>query len=83
MKTRDAVKRSANRNKTPPNGPRQLARVLLPLLLLLMLSAGVQAQFNSMVDQGKVTITGYTGPGGAVTIPDTIAGLPVGDRAIR
>ena len=31
-----------------------------------------------------VTITGYTGPGGAVTIPDTIEGRPVtsiGDRA--
>jgi len=26
---------------------------------------------------GTITITGYTGPGGVVTIPDTITGLPV------
>jgi hypothetical protein len=35
---------------------------------------------------GTVTILGYTGPGGAVTIPDTINGLPVasiGDNAFE
>ncbi len=45
--------------------------------MLLMLSATVQAQFNYSISQGKVTITKYTGPGGAVTIPDMIEGLPV------
>lgn len=47
------------------------------LLLLLALPVVVQAQFNYIITNGTVTITGYTGPGGAVTIPSTIAGLPV------
>jgi hypothetical protein len=52
---------------------------LRPLLLwlLLTLPAVVQAQFNYTTDNGAITITGYTGPGGAVTIPATINGLPV------
>src|SRR5436190_1169262 len=38
----------------------------------------VQAQFSySDNGNGTCTITGYTGPGGAVTIPDSIAGLSV------
>src|SRR5512145_1057958 len=54
------------------------------LLLLLTLPAVVQAQFNYTTDGGTITITGYTGPGGAVVIPATINGLPVrriGDNA--
>ncbi len=55
---------------------------LLPLLLLLALPAMVQAQFNyNTTTNGTITITGYFGPGGAVTvpdrIPDTTNGLPV------
>jgi len=51
---------------------------LLPLLLSLTLCAAAQAQFNYTVNSGtSITITGYTGPGGAVSIPSTIAGLPV------
>src|SRR6266436_5113182 len=54
-------------------------------LALLSLPAVVQAQFNYTFDSyGGIAITGYTGPGGAVTIPDTINGLPVtsiGDAA--
>ena len=34
-------------------------------------------QFNYETNNGTITITRYTGPGGAVTIPDTINGLPV------
>src|SRR5262245_32434219 len=52
-----------------------VARSLLPLLLLLLLltlPAAVQAQFNYTTNDGTITITGYTGPGGAVVIPDTI-----------
>ena len=49
----------------------------LLLLLLLTLPAVGKAQFNYTTDNGAITITGYTGPGGAVTIPDTINGLPV------
>ena len=49
---------------------------LLPFLLL-SLPALVQAQFNYTTNNGTITITGYTGPGGVVTIPGTINGLPV------
>ncbi len=51
-----------------------ISRRLLPLLLLLMLSATVQAQFNYITNNGAITITGYTGPGGDVVIPSTIDG---------
>ena len=51
--------------------------VLLPLLLLLVFPALAQAQFSYFVEDGTVTITGYTGPRGDVVIPDTILGLPV------
>ncbi len=51
---------------------------LLPLLLLLTSPAVVQAQFNYTNNgDGTCTITGYTGGGGDVTIPDTINGLLV------
>lgn len=50
---------------------------LLPLLVLLALPDAVQAQFSYTTSGGKVTITGYTGSGGAVVIPSTISGLPV------
>jgi hypothetical protein len=45
--------------------------------MLLALPAAVRAQFNYTTNNGTITITQYTGPGGAVTIPDTITGLPV------
>jgi hypothetical protein len=45
----------------------------------------VQAQdYTYTTNDGAIRITGYTGPGGAVTIPSTINGLPVasiGDSA--
>ena len=51
------------------------------LLLLLTLPGVVQAQidypFNYTITNGTITITGYTGPGGEVVIPDTINGLSV------
>ena len=50
---------------------------LLLLLLLLTLPVVVQAQFTYTTNKGAITITGYTGPGGAVLIPDAISGLPV------
>jgi len=61
------------------------ATKLLPLLLLLTLPVGVQAQFTYTINNGAVTITGYTGPGGAVIIPSGTNGLPVtsiGDNAL-
>ena len=44
------------------------------------------SQYNYTTNNGTITITGYTGSGGAVTIPDTINGLPVtsiGDYAFQ
>jgi hypothetical protein len=53
------------------------ATKLLPLLLLLALPAVVQAQFDFTTNNGTITITGYTGAGGAVVIPDTTNGYAV------
>jgi hypothetical protein len=67
---------------------RKLARwsFCIALLLFFILPAIVQAQFNYVTnsDGASVTITGYTGPGGSVVIPDTINCYPVtsiGDEA--
>src|ERR1039458_3429326 len=57
---------------------------LLPLLLLVTLPVVAEAQWNYTLNNGTITITGYYGSGGAVTIPSTINGLPVtsiGDHA--
>src|ERR1039458_2918354 len=57
---------------------RRAARTGMLLLLLLMLPAVVQAQFTFTTNNGAITITGHIGTVvGAVTIPDTINGLPV------
>ena len=54
------------------------SRGLLALLLLLALPTVVQAQFTFTTNgDNTITITGYTGPGGVVTIPDTTNGLSV------
>ncbi len=45
--------------------------------LLLATPAAVHAQFTFITNNDTITITGYTGPGGDVTIPSTINGLPV------
>ncbi len=37
----------------------------------------VQAQFTFTTNSGAITITSYTGPGGAVTIPATTNGYPI------
>jgi hypothetical protein len=47
------------------------------VLLLWAWPAVVQAQFIYTTNSGTITITGYTGSGGAVTIPAIITGLPV------
>src|SRR5882672_2601425 len=59
---------------------------LLPLLLLLSLPVAMQAQWSYTTNNGTITITGYTGPGGTVNIPGTINNLPVtkiGDNAFN
>lgn len=52
------------------------AALLLPLLLTT-LPTSVQAQYAYISDESQIRITRYTGPGGDVTIPSTIDGLPV------
>ena len=75
MKTPDSIARTTC--------PRTMARRLRSacasgrLWLLLTVPAAVQAQFNYTTNNGAITITGYTGPAGAVSIPSTINGLPV------
>jgi hypothetical protein len=63
----------------------RLAAITLLALLLLFPIARLPAQdFTYTNNNGAITITGYTGPGGNVTIPSTIEGLPVtsiGDSA--
>lgn len=52
---------------------------LLPVLLLLALPAATEAQFDYTTNNGAISITGcrYPFPGGWMTIPATITGLPV------
>ena len=54
-----------------------IARFALVSLLLLTVPGMVEAQYNYTTINGTVTITGYYGPGGALTIPSTIIGQPV------
>jgi hypothetical protein len=50
---------------------------LLWLLPLIGWPAGAQAQFTFATNNGAITISRYTGSGGAVLIPGTANGLPV------
>src|ERR1039458_439973 len=54
---------------------RDLVRIWL--LGVAMLPALVQAQFVFVTNNGAITITGYTGSGGAVATPGMVGGLPV------
>jgi hypothetical protein len=54
-----------------------LLQIFLAGAVLLALPAVVEAQFTFTTNNGAITITQYTGPGGDVTIPDTVNGLPV------
>ena len=50
------------------------------LLLVLLLTAKAAAQsqdFSYITNNGEITITGYTGPGGTVSVPSAINQLPV------
>jgi hypothetical protein len=50
---------------------------ILPGLLLLALATPGQAQFTFATNNGVLTITEYSGSGGAVTIPDRTNDLPI------
>jgi hypothetical protein len=56
---------------------KSLRQCCIVALFLLVLPAVVQAQFTFTNNNGAITITGYTGPGGTVAIPDTINSYPV------
>lgn len=49
----------------------------LRALLVGLLTGAAHGQFAYIASEGTITITGYTGPGGEVVIPDTLDGLPV------
>jgi hypothetical protein len=51
--------------------------ILLCLALVLLLPVAGRAQFTLLTNSGAITITGYTGAGGAVIIPAATNGLPV------
>ncbi|HEX3716861.1 MAG TPA: leucine-rich repeat protein [Verrucomicrobiae bacterium] len=45
--------------------------------LLSLIPPAAEAQFNYTTYNGTAIITSYTGPGGALSIPSTLGGLPV------
>lgn len=51
--------------------------LLFALLSIAVSPSSVRAQFNFTTNNNTITITWYSGPGGDVTIPATINGLPV------
>jgi hypothetical protein len=51
--------------------------IALPCLVPLGAAAAQSGDFTYTTNNGAITITKYTGPGGAVTIPDKINSLPV------
>ena len=66
-----------------------IKKMFLGLVIFLGLLIGTNAwalDYTYTESGGKITITGYTGPGGDIVVPDTIEGLPVvsiGDNAFR
>lgn len=74
----DGSSATAREHLAALSAARAITRIGWLLMLLLLLPVAVHAQdFTYTVNNGSVTITGYTGTGGAVDIPDTIEGLPV------
>src|SRR5215469_3768385 len=49
----------------------------LAFILPLMVTVKTYAQYNFTIQNGAAIITGYAGPGGAITIPATLGGAPV------
>ena len=71
MKTETSMARTG----CPKRRPARLrtawtGRLLLLALLVLALAGTAKAQFSYAYNNGALTLTGYTGPGGAVSIPD-------------
>jgi hypothetical protein len=78
MKTQCALVKTTKPTRMAGRLRTVCATSLLPLLLFLLLPAAVQAQYGYVTNSDNtITITNYTGAGGAVTIPSTINGLTV------
>ena len=60
-----------------------MVRLCLICVVLLTFPASIQAQFTFTTNSGAITITGYTGPGGVLTIPSTIDEKPVVGIGVR
>lgn len=56
---------------------KQRLALVLSGFILLCLPLAAKAQLTYSTNGSSITITGYSGPGGSVVIPDTISGLPV------
>ena len=62
------------------------SRHILITILLFGLANTAPAQFSYLTNNGAITITGYTGSGGSLSLPSKIDGLPVtsiGDWAFQ
>jgi len=57
--------------------PRMAVACLLLVLFVFTLPSAVEAQFSFTTNDGALTVTGYVGPGGSITIPGTTNGLAV------
>jgi len=79
MKTKASVASTACPKAIAASLRTACATRLLPVLLLWAMSTRAQAQYTYTTNNGMIVITGYTGPGGALIIPDTINGLSVTD----
>jgi hypothetical protein len=81
MKTKTPLAKATRPNRMFGCLKTVCAAKLLPLLLFLLsaraANAGQSGDFTYSTDGTNVTITGYTGSGGVVTIPQTISNLPV------
>ena len=64
-------------NRAATTARRSWNRASLALSLALVWPSLGQAQFLYTTNNGAITITSYSGPGGAVAIPGLITGLPV------
>jgi hypothetical protein len=76
MKSVSSITRVVSQEQSPAVRT-SCATNLLALLLLLNMAAMVQAQFTFTTNNGAITITRYTGPGGVVTVPSQTNGLPI------
>ena len=84
MKRHNSVTDATGLNITAARLSRSCAAKALSVLFVLILPHRLQAEdYTYTTNGGMITITKYIGSGGAVTIPDTISGLPVTTLGFR